>query len=397
MRPLSKKYGLASGFDHRGVFVLQNIDPLSIGILFQNRYRILRCIKEGPPSAVYDVVDEKTNACCLLEVVAADAVADKKLGAPNETESGIGGLFNGSQTIRMFEPVTDEETEQPDVDLDQDDEDLCATIPLPYKALPFDKLTDNLTSRSAVVAPLPSPLPSIPPPAVTKAASPPRPPSYAISLPPPNPPPMRQSFARLRHRLNSPPYFPPSAPVRIPLHDSSRRHRGIVATLAIGLGLLALGFLGFGALRKQGMPKPVEEANRSAFVGEVGTYENVADTPLRNGSYATVSPLTQGAWETDMQRVAPDATTKKTPNSAVRGTAPTPAPGQNTKSPRGNIDGSVRTCKQTPSLAPDSSCASYQVCTSSGVCKTANGNWCSSPNQCASGACSGGVCKSVSE
>ncbi len=199
--------------------MLQNIDPLSAGILFKNRYRIVRCIKGGPPSAVYEVVDEKRNACCLLEVPASDGVTTDDVGDTSEIESGISWLFDGEQNIKILEPGIDEEMGRPFFALERFADDSEEIEIEACKMFAADKTMDVVTSSPARVVPLPIPLPPIPPPLATKPVLPPPPPLMPTPLPP-IPPPLATKSVR-------PPPLPfrakPPLPVTPPLATKSVR------------------------------------------------------------------------------------------------------------------------------------------------------------------------------
>lgn len=372
--------------------MLQDIDPLSVGILFQNRYRIVRCIKGGPPSAVYEVVDEEKNTCCLLEVVASGAVTIDDIGGHSQTESRRAGLFEDEQNIHIFEPDMDEETEQPYFVPEQ-----FASISTETNADVDDGFDIDIPifveePSPSFLAPLPIPIPPIPPSLGTRAALPPPPPLCAqsspsvppplapISWPPPIPLRTGQSLTGSLPALNPPPRFPsmdgettlvnvqrllppreliasppprhespfhgsveplvvsaaqlevlPSSSPQNTLRDRFLQHRGVVITLAIGIGLVALGLLGLWTQQKYDVP--VENSNRINHARETPNSENAAPAPISTSAYDSVSPLTAGSAVTQTQRATRDTSTKTT-DKAARGAASTPPTGRQTKSNR---------------------------------------------------------------
>ena len=58
-----------------------------------------------------------------------------------------------------------------------------------------------------------------------------------------------------------------------------------------------------------------------------------------------------------------------------------------------NLSGSAGTCTTVTPGQPDDSCLSTQVCTTTQICKLANGQTCSNASQCYSGNCLGGTCQ----
>ena len=376
--------------------MLQDIDPLSVGILFQNRYRIVRCIKGGPPNAVYDVVDEKTSACCLLEVVASGSVTIDDIGVHSEIESRVGRLFEDEQNINIFEPGMDAETGQPYLALEPFADVSIDTNPDVGDGFDIDIPVYIEEPSPAFLAPLPIPLPPIPPQlGTTRPALPPPPPlraqsspsilpsPAAISWPPPNPLFTSQSRPRLLPPLNPPPHFPsldgettlvgiqqlpppldliaslphryesslhrcveplvvaaaqvdvpPSSTPRSSLRGRFRRHRGVVITLAIGMGLVALGLLGLWTQRKQ--DASVEDSNRSKHAFETLNSEKAPPMPISTSTRDTALPLNVAPSATQTQRATRDTSTKTT-EKAVRGPGRNPSTERKTKTARESL------------------------------------------------------------
>lgn len=375
--------------------MLQEIDPSSVGILFQDRYRIVRCIKGETPNAEHDVVDENANACCLLEVVAPGAVAVEKMDDPLEIESTIEMLLEKQQTTKALEPTIDETTEEICFILEDDIDEYLETNPLPRDEFNADQPHDTEASNPAPVVSMPIPIPPIHPSLVTKPAGPLPPPLRANPLPqvpPPLPatssplpsvPPTRKSPGGGLPSLNPPPRFRskngdltpdpmpqlipvfdmaalvpsgnelllheridplvapaaqneilPSAPKLHPLRDSWRRHRVVAVMFAIGFALLTLGLWGLWTHRTQDVR--MGETNRREPALEPAKSEKVAHAPISTHSTAVAPPLTGGTSQPGVQRAAPVTTTKKIQKS-VRGTGRTPSPTPKTKPSRESL------------------------------------------------------------
>ena len=351
--------------------MLQDIDPLSVGILFQNRYRIVRCIKGGPPSAVYDVVDEKTNACCLLEVAASDSMSIDDIGVHSEIESRTGGIFDREPSINIFEPGIEEDTMQSFFALESVSDETPTTKFEVSDGFDIDIPIYVEESIPAPAVSVPIQLPPIPPTVATRPMLPPPPPLLEKSpprlLPPPNPPPRFTStngevalvevprllpanevIASYPPRYESPfrgrvePLVVAEAQVEVPQSSSSghslrepfRRHRGVIITLAIGFGLVALGLLSLWTQRKQDAVK--DDSIRIGHAPEAKTSENVAPAPISNSARETRSPLNMGTTATGPQRTTRDTSTKTT-DKAVRGPVRNPPTERKTKIARESL------------------------------------------------------------
>jgi hypothetical protein len=343
--------------------VLQDIGPIADGISFQNRYRIVRCIKGGPPSAVYDVVDETTNACCLLEVVSSDAAAMDDLGAFEEIESRIGGLLDDDQSVNIIASGTDEKTGWPYFVIEQVSCSSPETNLEDGVALLMDKSAEIVTRGSVgVLIPIPLP-PPVPPPLATKALlplplpmaakplpPPIPPPMAAIPLPPPVPPPLvaiplpppppvLSSLPGILPPLNPPPHFPIAAPpheIVLPAPAPRRvftldhRRRALRAALVFGVVIAVVGVVGFWKHRKQ--ETSPEHANRANQPSEASEASNdLGGTTLRHDKAVDPAlPSSAGRVDTETPRET-HKTSTKTPDKATRGPGPGPSGGR--KSP----------------------------------------------------------------
>ena len=58
-------------------------------MVFQHRYRVIRCIKAGGMGAVYEVLDERTNSPRALKVMLPSIVEDADLRARFALEAKI--------------------------------------------------------------------------------------------------------------------------------------------------------------------------------------------------------------------------------------------------------------------------------------------------------------------
>jgi serine/threonine protein kinase len=81
--------------------------------LFHGRYRIVRAIKAGGMGAVYEVLDEVTNARRALKVMLAEMVADPELRARFALEARVTGDVESDHIVRVSDAGIDEATGTP--------------------------------------------------------------------------------------------------------------------------------------------------------------------------------------------------------------------------------------------------------------------------------------------
>jgi serine/threonine protein kinase len=81
--------------------------------VFHGRYRIVRAIKAGGMGAVYEVLDEVTNARRALKVMLAEMVADPELRARFALEARVTGDVESDHIVRVSDAGIDEATGTP--------------------------------------------------------------------------------------------------------------------------------------------------------------------------------------------------------------------------------------------------------------------------------------------
>ena len=81
--------------------------------VFRGRYRVVRAIKAGGMGAVYEVVDETTNARRALKVMLPSLVADADLRARFALEAKITGDIESDHIVRVFDAGVDETSKTP--------------------------------------------------------------------------------------------------------------------------------------------------------------------------------------------------------------------------------------------------------------------------------------------
>jgi serine/threonine protein kinase len=91
----------------------QGFAVLPPGTAFRGRYRVVRAIKAGGMGAVYEVVDETTNARRALKVMLPTLVEDRDLRARFALEARITGDIESDHIVVVFDAGVDEATVTP--------------------------------------------------------------------------------------------------------------------------------------------------------------------------------------------------------------------------------------------------------------------------------------------
>ena len=77
------------------------------GVIFHERYRIIRCLKAGAMGAVYEVADETTNSHRALKVMLPGIVEDADLRARFALEAKITGAIESDHIVRVSDAGID--------------------------------------------------------------------------------------------------------------------------------------------------------------------------------------------------------------------------------------------------------------------------------------------------
>jgi serine/threonine protein kinase len=86
---------------------------LEPGVLFHERYRVVRCIKRGGMGAVFEVLDERTSTRRALKVMRPDVVDDDDLRERFEREARVTGGVESDHVVRVSDAGVDGPTETP--------------------------------------------------------------------------------------------------------------------------------------------------------------------------------------------------------------------------------------------------------------------------------------------
>src|SRR4051812_33190151 len=86
---------------------------LSTDSVFAERYRVARPIKVGGMGAVYEVLDEKTNARRALKVMLPSLIEDEAMRARFALEARVTGDVESDHIARVFHAGVDEATKMP--------------------------------------------------------------------------------------------------------------------------------------------------------------------------------------------------------------------------------------------------------------------------------------------
>jgi serine/threonine protein kinase len=86
---------------------------LQSGALFQRRYRVERCLRVGGMGAVYEVLDERTDARRALKIMLPSVVEDPGMRARFAQEARITGGVLSEHIVRTTDAGVDEETGVP--------------------------------------------------------------------------------------------------------------------------------------------------------------------------------------------------------------------------------------------------------------------------------------------
>lgn len=91
----------------------KSLPRLAPDALFHRCYRVIRCLKAGGMGAVYEVVDERTDARRALKVMLPDLVGDPDLRARFAREAWITGNIESEHIVRTVDAGVDEDTLTP--------------------------------------------------------------------------------------------------------------------------------------------------------------------------------------------------------------------------------------------------------------------------------------------
>jgi serine/threonine-protein kinase len=90
-----------------------DIFALQTGATFQQRYRVVRCIKAGGMGAVYEVVDDRTDSPRALKVMLPSMLSDPDLRARFAQEAKITGNVQSDHIVRVSDAGIDAATQMP--------------------------------------------------------------------------------------------------------------------------------------------------------------------------------------------------------------------------------------------------------------------------------------------
>ncbi len=113
--------------------------------VFHGRYKILRVIRKGGMGAVYEVLDEVTNARRALKVMLPEMVADEELRARFALEARITGDVESDHIVRVSDAGVDEATGTPFLVMDLLRGDDLKSVLAQRGALPFAEVITYLS------------------------------------------------------------------------------------------------------------------------------------------------------------------------------------------------------------------------------------------------------------
>jgi serine/threonine-protein kinase len=109
---------------------------LQPGAVFHGRYRVVRCIKAGGMGAVYEVVDDKTEARRALKVMLPSIVEDPDHRARFALEAKVTGGIESDHLVRVSDAGIDDATATPFIAMDLLRGEEVAQLVARRKALP---------------------------------------------------------------------------------------------------------------------------------------------------------------------------------------------------------------------------------------------------------------------
>ena len=78
-------------------------------MVFQHRYRVIRCIKAGGMGAVYEVLDERTNSPRALKVMLPSVLVDQDMRQRFQREAIVTADIESEHIVEIFDIGTTEE------------------------------------------------------------------------------------------------------------------------------------------------------------------------------------------------------------------------------------------------------------------------------------------------
>jgi serine/threonine-protein kinase len=110
------------------------------GAIFQQRYRVVRCIKAGGMGAVYEVVDDRTDSPRALKVMLPSMLSDPDLRARFAQEARVTGNIQSDHIVRVSDAGIDQATQMPFLVMDLLKGHELATLMEQRGGLPFPEV-----------------------------------------------------------------------------------------------------------------------------------------------------------------------------------------------------------------------------------------------------------------
>jgi len=89
------------------------LEPITSGLVFQGRYRIVRCLNAGAMGTVYEAVDERTKALRALKVMLPHLAQDAEMRVRFAQEARIVGDIESDHLVRVLDAGIDATTGAP--------------------------------------------------------------------------------------------------------------------------------------------------------------------------------------------------------------------------------------------------------------------------------------------